>query len=399
MAHTHESLSRRRFLVQAGAAAGAVGLSARARSARASSKAVRKLRWGMIGTGGQGRVEIPSLLAIDDVEPAAICDIDEKAIGQARKLLGEHPVKTYKDYRQLLDDPDVDTVSIVTPPHLHREMTEAALQAGKHVYCEKPMAVTPEDLDAMVAVSDRHGKLVLQIGAERRYSEIIREAVRVIHSGELGDIRFIQSWWLNAIDYPPKKDGWLHDRTRSGDVVVEMVCHQIDVWNWLFKSLPRRALAAGGINHYVDQPPGRSIVDHLSFILEYPNARVSHTLTLYAGVHHGIKDRIMCSDGAAEIDLWDARYMKGLTRTDWRPEAKWKEIEWPGHEALPEKVKQIGGWRMPEWASYRDFFRCVREGDKPYVDARLAREFGLSSMLVRKAMVEQKPVTWEEMVG
>ena len=396
MEHAKEELTRRGLLRQAGVAVGAVHAASRARTARAASKTNRTLRWGMIGTGGQGRVEIPSLLAVDDVEPAALCDIKPEALAKAMKLLPDHKPRIYKDYRKLLDDKDIDTVSIITPPHLHKEMTLATLEAGKHVYCEKPMAAAPEDLNEMVAASAKY-KPVLQIGAERRYSEIIREIVRILHSGKLGAIRFIQSWWMNAIDYPAKYDGWLHDRERSGDVVVEMICHQIDVWNWLFKSTPKRALAAGGINHYVNQPPGRTIVDHLAFILEYPQARVSHTLTLYAGVHHGIRDRIMCSDGAAQIDLWDARYMEGLSTKGWGQKAQWTEVKWPGYDALPEKVKKIGNWRMPEWASYKAFFACIREGSKPYCDAAMAREFGLSSMMVRKAMDEQRPVTWDEM--
>ena len=305
-------------------------------------------------------------------------------------------MKVYEDYRRLLDDKEVDTVSIITPPHLHKEMTRAALDAGKHVYCEKPMAITPQDLDEMVEMSRKY-KPVLQIGAERRYSEIIREAVKVIHSGDLGQIRFIQSWWLNAMDFRAKEDGWLHDAKRSGDVVVEMVCHQIDVWNWLFKSTPTKAYAAGGINHYTDQPPGRTITDNFSFILEYPTARVSHCLTLYAGVFNGVKDRIMCSDGAMEIELWNARYMEGLPK-DWSTKADFTEIQWPGFDALPENVRKLGGWRMPEWASYKDFFACIREGRKPFCTAETAREFGLASLMIRKAMYEQRPVTWEEML-
>ncbi|NLE59045.1 MAG: Gfo/Idh/MocA family oxidoreductase, partial [Planctomycetes bacterium] len=389
-------LTRRGFLKQAGAAVAAAQVVNRAATARAASQATSKIRWGMIGTGGQGCVEIPSLLAVAGAEPAAICDIRPKAIDEAKKLLGDRKVKVYSDYRELVADKDVDIVSIVTPPHLHKEMTRAALEAGKHVYCEKPMAVTPEDLDEMVEMSRKY-KPVLQIGAERRYSEIIREAVRVIHSGDLGQIRFIQSWWLNGIDYDPKDDGWIHDAKRSGDVMVEMVCHQIDVWNWLFKSTPTKAHAAGGINHYKDQPHGRTISDHFSFILEYPTARVSHCLTLYAGVFNGIKDRIMCSDGAMEIDLWDARYMEGLPKT-WFAKPDWTEIEWPDYDALPEDVKKLDGWRMPEWASYKDFFACIREGRKPFCNAETAREFGLSSMMVRKAMQEQRPVTWDEML-
>lgn len=389
-------LTRRRLLQQAGTAVAAAHVLNRGQMARAASQAGNRIRWGMIGTGGQGCAEIPSLLAVEGIEPAAICDIRPKAVDEAMKLLPDPKPRAYHDYRQMIDDKTVDAVAIVTPPHLHKEMTRAALEAGKHVYCEKPMAVTPEDLDEMVEMS-RTYKPVLQIGAERRYSEIIRQAVKVIHSGDLGQIRLIQSWWLNAIDYEPKEDGWLHDARRSGDVVVEMVCHQVDVWNWLLKSTPRRAYASGGINHYVDRPPGRTITDHFAFILEYPTARVSHTLTLYAGVFNGIKDRIMCSDGAMEIDLWEARYMQGLPKA-WFARPDWTEVEWPGYETLPEAVKKLGGWRMPEWASYRDFFACIREGRKPFCNAEIAREFGLSTMMIRKAMYEQRPVTWEEML-
>jgi len=392
----NDKLTRRGFLQQAGTAIAAVQVVNRGRTARAASQAGNKLRWGMIGTGGQGCAEIPALLAVEGVEPAAICDINPKAIDEALKLLPDPKPRVYKDYRELLDDKSVDTVSIITPPHLHKEMTRSALEAGKHVYCEKPMAVTPQDLDEMVDMSRKH-KPILQIGAERRYSEIIRQAVKTIHSGELGEIRFIQSWWLNAMDFKAKDDGWLHDRTRSGDVIVEMVCHQVDVWNWLFKSTPKRACASGGINHYEDRPPGRTITDHFSFILEYPNARVSHTLTLYAGVFNGVKDRIMCSDGAMEIDLWNARYMEGLPNT-WSAKPDFTEVPWPGFDALPEKVRKLGGWRMPEWASYKDFFACIREGRKPFCTAEVAREFGLSTLMARKAMYEQRTVAWEEML-
>ena len=400
MKQATNTLTRRGFLKRTGVAMGAAQVASRAGTARAASKANRKLRWGMIGTGGQGCAEIPALLAVDDVEPVAICDINDEAIENANSKFArtDYTPKVYRDYRKLLDDKDVDTVSIITPPHLHKEMTLAALQAGKHVYCEKPMAVTPQHLNDMVAASEKYDKLVLQIGAERRYSEIIRQVVKTVHAGKLGDIRFIQSWWMNAVDYKPKYDGWIHDRERSGDVVVEMVCHQIDVWNWLFKTTPKRAFAAGGINEYTNQPPGRTVVDNMAFILEYPTARVSHTLTLYAGVHYGIKDRIMCADGAAEIDLWDARYMVGRNKVDWNQKVQWTEVRWPGFDELPQKVRRIGGWRMPEWASYKDFFACVREGRKPYCDTAMAREFGLSSMMVRKAMYEQRPVTWDEML-
>jgi predicted dehydrogenase len=397
MKPSQSTFTRRGFLRQAGAAVAATQVLPRTRTARAASQANNRLRWGMIGTGGQGRAELPTLLAVENVEPAAICDINPQAIDEAMKLLPDHKPKIYKDYRELLDDKDIDTVSIITPPHLHKEMTLAALKAGKHVYCEKPMAITPGDLDEMVAASKAY-KPVLQIGAERRYSEIIRQAVQVVHSGKVGDIRFIQSWWLNAVDFKPKVDGWLHDKTRSGDVVVEMVCHQIDVWNWLFKTTPKKAIASGGINHYINQPPGRTVVDHMSFTLEYPTASVSHSLTLYAGVFQGVKDRIMCSNGAVEIELWNARYMEELPKANWTPKPDFTELLWPGYDDLPEKVRKLGGWRMPEWASYVDFFACIRQGRKPFCDAATAREFGLASMMVRKAMYEQRPVTWEEML-
>ena len=182
MRHKNSIVSRRTFLHATGAAVAATQAIPRTRTARAAGQANRAIRWGMIGTGGQGRVEISCLLAQeDDVQPAALCDIRPEALSEALKLLPDHKVKTYDDYRRLLDNPDIDVVAILTPPYLHKEMTLAALQAGKHVYCEKPMAVTPEDLGEMVQASKRY-KPVLQIGAERRYSpaECIGVDVRVM---------------------------------------------------------------------------------------------------------------------------------------------------------------------------------------------------------------------------
>jgi hypothetical protein len=106
----------------------------------------------------------------------------------------------------------------------------------------------------------------------------------------------------------------------------------------------------------------------------------------------GVKDQVIASKGAIDLEIYWGRAMEGLP-----PEANWQSVQWPAFDNLPEPVRRLSKWHMPEWASYADFFKCVREGKKPFCDAEMARVFGLSTMMIRKAMYEQRPVTWDEM--
>lgn len=246
----------------------------------------RPLVVGIVGVGGQGGVLLeqsnPRLMRF-----AAVCDIFEpnrkKAVEKCRKLHGGDPAE-YEDYRKLLERDDLDAVLIATPLWLHAPMALDALKAGKHVFSEKTMAYSVADGEAMIAAAAAAGR-VLQIGHQRRYNDLYRQAVQMVRSGLIGDVRHIRALWHRNSDwrrkvpdspFDPRPWGyadlerlvnWRLYRKHSQGLMTELGSHQVDVANWLSGTTPQAVLASGGIHHYKDE---REVNDHVYVIFEYP---------------------------------------------------------------------------------------------------------------------------------
>jgi predicted dehydrogenase len=180
------SYSRRDFL----GAAGAATLAA-ARGYSQVSGAGNRLRVGVIGCGGMATGHMRTLLKMresDNVEIAAVCDIYEKRLQQAAELTGG---RTYKDYRRLLEDGDIDYVLIGTPEHWHYQMTMDAAEAGKHIYCEKPMTQTSEQAKKVVEQIRRTG-VKMQVGVQGMSDDSYETAYQYVKDGALGKVVLAQ---------------------------------------------------------------------------------------------------------------------------------------------------------------------------------------------------------------
>jgi predicted dehydrogenase len=183
---------RRTFLKQAGLGAAAWAVSTGAAGAAAD----RKVITAVIGTGGMGSSHVRHLSARKDVEVAYVCDVDQSRLAAAAKLvesgLGKTP-KAVKDLRQVLDDRQVEAVWIATPDHWHAPAAILALDAGKHVYVEKPCCHNIREGRLMADAVRRSGKL-LQVGTQTRSTACAQEAMSRIHSGEIGEILVAKAW-------------------------------------------------------------------------------------------------------------------------------------------------------------------------------------------------------------
>jgi predicted dehydrogenase len=264
-------MNRRHFLMTGAAAAG---------SLRASTQAgpSDRVRVACVGVRGQGSTHIRQYGGMKNVEIAAICDIDDevlaKGLAQAEKLTGKRPA-AYKDLRKLLEDKSIDAISIATPNHLHTMQTIWSLQAGRHVYCEKPCAHNMFEARQIVAATKRYGKLV-QHGTNSRSGGGPLEAVKQLRSGLIGDVYMVRGLcfkWRDTIGRTPVEpvpagvdyDLWLgpapqHGFTRNrfhynwhwcwdygnGDLGNQGV-HEIDICRWgLGVTYPTRVTAMGG---------------------------------------------------------------------------------------------------------------------------------------------------------
>lgn len=219
-------MNRKEFIKNTALAAGAGVLipsySAFSAEAKAFMGANDRLRVGAIGINGMGWSDTKSLLKIPGVELGAICDVDQNVIDKRLKALGDagKKVKVFKDYRDLLDQKDIDIVVIGTPDHWHALMMIHAAEAGKHIYLEKPIGNSIQECRSMVAAQQKYNSIV-QVGQWQRSQQHFRNAVSYINTGVLGPIRTVKVWcyqgWMSPQvvvpnSAPPKGvdyKGWL----------------------------------------------------------------------------------------------------------------------------------------------------------------------------------------------
>lgn len=148
---------------------------------------------GLIGCGGRGRFVMRGLLQAPGTELVAACDVFDPNAQRASRDLSGGRAKTIKDFRRLLEMKDVDAIMVSTPDHWHSIVTVLGLEAGKHVYVEKPFALTIREGRAMVAAA-RRTQRILYPGTQHRSAPHIAEAARMLQSGEIGDVAFVRVW-------------------------------------------------------------------------------------------------------------------------------------------------------------------------------------------------------------
>ena len=191
-----------------------------------------KLRVGFIGVGRITDLHYLGYKDNPNAELHAVCGADPDLLHQRANEWGVE--KTYDDYRRLLDDPEVDAVEVITPHHLHAEITVAALEAGKHVSVQKPMALNLTEADAMLAAASRSGKL-LRVMENYRYYGPFNKAKELIEAGEIGDPLSIRIKSLSGNvrygwDIPQTSKAWRSDASRSGQGSI-VFDHGHHIWS------------------------------------------------------------------------------------------------------------------------------------------------------------------------
>ena len=187
---------------------------------------------GIIGTGGiAGGKHMPALSKLEGVEMTAFCDIEVAKAQAAAKRFGTPTAKVYADYRELLKDAAIDVVHVLTPNDSHAEITIAALEAGKHVMCEKPMAKKAADARRMLEAARRTGKK-LSIGYQTRQSAESQYLKKICMAGDLGEIYFAKAHALRRRAVPT----WgvfLDAEKQGGGPLIDIGTHALDLTLWM----------------------------------------------------------------------------------------------------------------------------------------------------------------------
>ncbi len=316
-----ENLSRRDFIKSAAAASLAAAIPSNLGLHAAGTDAIRI---GIVGCGGRGTgAAIDSLDAAPGVEVVAMGDLFQDRIDSSlKRLLEAHPdkIKVAKDgcftgfdnYLKVAASPDVNLIVTAAAPGFRPLHLKAAVEAGKHVFMEKPVAVDPVGVRSVISSSEtaRRKGLAIVAGTQRRHQQRYLELMKRIHGGEIGEIVGGQCYWNQGGLWVVKKTpqmsdmewqcrNWLYFTWLSGDHIVEQHVHNIDVMNWAFGSLPVKVMAMGGRQQRT-APEYGNIYDHFAVEFEYPNGvRVASQCRQVEGCAERVEEKLVGTKGYA----------------------------------------------------------------------------------------------------
>jgi predicted dehydrogenase len=315
------SVTRRGFVKTAAAASLAATFPGNFGLFAAGSDAIKI---GLIGCGGRGTgAALDCLNAAKGIEVVALGDlVPDRIESSLAKLTKEFPDRIkvpvdrrftgFDNYLKVCACPDVNLIVTAAPPGFRPLHLKAAIEAGKHVFMEKPVAVDPVGVRSVIASSDlaRRKNLAIVAGTQRRHQRSYLEMMKRIQDGQIGDIVAAQCYWNmgelwvkerlpNMTEMEWQCRNWLYFSWLSGDHIVEQHVHNIDVVNWAMGAMPKTVMAMGGRQVRV-APQFGNIFDHFFVEFEYPNGvRVASACRQTKGCAERVEERIVGTKGVA----------------------------------------------------------------------------------------------------
>ncbi len=358
-----------------------------------------KLKYGVIGCAG--RMGMAHLLFLNNVVAdrvliEALCDLNADQAAACADLL-PYDVRIFGDHRELLDIDDIDAVLISTPNNTHRQIALDAFEAGKHVFCEKPLANTLEACDEIIAAADRAGKF-LQVGLVYRYSPLYRKMRELIEADEIGPVHMMWCKELLGSFYGQ----WRFKEALSGGAIVEKNCHHFDIFNWMIGSRPRKVCAFGGQNvirrgttvetvimetYEKNVVSDSEVIDNAFVIVEYENgARAELSLCFFSPYGNDLEIGAVGEKGKLEsrvkehmIHLW--RNSDGGEMRAFEPESD---------------VTRHGVFHTGAYLQHMDFADCILSGTPPFCDGRTGRQSIVVALAAEKSIKEDRIVYLDE---
>jgi predicted dehydrogenase len=375
------TVSRRRFLGTGVAAAGAFTIlkPELVRGSQASSK----ITVGLIGCGNRGTHDAGLLIGTGKATITVLCDLFEDRTEAAMQKLKLDRPAVHTDYQKVLAS-GVDAVIIATPPFEHPPMLEAAVQARKHVYCEKPMGVDLAGCKRVIAAGRKADpKKCISVGFQQRYGPVYKEAYKRVTGGDIGELAVARAYWIGSdpfkrVPYPDPKiekiRNWFCFKDLSGDFIVEQDCHNFDVLHWFLGGLPLRAVGYGGRKVRTSM----DLLDRLSLTFEWPNdiqvAYEANQLTPRG--YSKVGEEFTGTKGTIQTSRGGLIHTKG---------------------PAPNDVENIKS-REPTADAMEEFANRILSGDVENVAERSARST-LIALLGREATYSRKEVTWKGLFG
>jgi len=439
------SFSRRAFL-HTGAVAGALlatkHILLESNAAAAQSNAVApsdRVRFGMIGIGMQGSDLLRGAVSLPGIECVAAADLYDGRHTLAKEITANPSLPTTRSYQELLDRKDIDCIVAAVPDHWHKRVVVDACNAGKDIYCEKPMSHTIEDGFAMMESSQKNNRIV-QIGSQRVSSALCTKAREMYQNGAIGDIEMVELTLgrndpTGAWEYPPPPDlspenldwnTWLNDAPKipfnkhhfarwrcwraygtgvAGDLMVHLISGMLFTLGW--NEAPRSAQALGGIYRWKD---GRDMPDLHTVLFDY------HGIPVYVRLGLGTETpemaRFMGPKGILDAGEFDLKYSP-QAGVDTQPSyyassfpSKMREeyfMQWHaehdpqlGKEPTDEEVAYHGHDWDDVHPHLNTFFQAVKSRKGVTEDAVFGNHAAIACHMSNESYFRKKPVYWDE---
>ena len=346
------------------------------------------LEIGIVGCGGRGAYVGAFFQEFAGARIVALADPIESQFAVIREKLSLPEVRTYTgvDGHRQLAASRLDAVVIESPPHFHPEQAEAAVAEGKHVFSAKPIATDVSGSRRFLrAGEEAKGRLSFLVDYQTRAQAAFQEAALRVHRGDIGEPVLGHVYYHGGRNRFHSTDGltpelarlrnWLHDKTLSGDIIVEQNVHVIDVANWYLGGHPLKAWGTGGRKARLDG----DVWDHFIVTYWYPNnVKVDFSSAQFLKGYGDLCIRLYGSRGVV-----DSHY-NGLLRI-------LGENPWPGVEKDPT-------FRDGAIENVKRFAAAVRSG-KPVNNVPEAVESNLTAILGRTAAYEGREMSWDEMLA
>jgi predicted dehydrogenase len=349
---------------------------------------------GLIGCRNMGYGDLQQHLSNPGVNCVAICDVDENVLNEKaadlKKKFNQSP-KLYKDFRKLLEQKDIDAVIIGTSDHWHCLMTVYALQSGKDVYVEKPMANSITECNIMVKAADYHSKRIVQIGQQQRSGFVFQKAMEIIKSGKIGKLRKVNIWanFSYGVGQPvvpdePVPSGvdfdmWLgpapersYNKTRfhgswrmfwdyGGGLMSDWGVHLLDIALWAkdITKAPEKVLIYGA--NTFEEPRSRETFDSMSVIFPKDDFVINWDMT--AGIQSGPYDSIYGLAFVGDLATMTVDRNKLIVRPEWDSLTK---------KSKAEEYKFTEGTESHSMHA-KNFIECIKTRSKPVCTPEIGR--------------------------
>ncbi len=364
-----------------------------------------------------------TLVGVVEVQPLLDLDVEglKEVCQEYHKVYQASGQKFPENAREQLSK-SIDAVFIMTPEHLHRQMAVDALNAGKHVYLEKPLAHTIEEGWDIITAWKKSGK-VCQVGTQNRSSSLYKKAKELVKQGMIGDVHYVRAFWYR--NTPPNDPAWRYvipseatpentdwnkflgpapkrewDKRRyfqwrlywdySGGISTDLLVHQTDIVNFMLdKTTPSSCMASGAIYRWTDPNDDRDTPDTFSAVYEYPGKLQINYSCYFGNVHYGYGEQLMGTEGTIEV----------MNRQDlnFYPES-YRNVSPDVKNRPPIHLNGLKDFAESDGAinHFRNFVQAILGKEQVIAPPEVGQQAAISGHMATLSYKNRKMIVWED---